>query len=453
MKLPHALAPLRGPLVGPWMVVAVLCAGLSGCSTPGGSPGQRPGGWAAEKPPARQAPEGADGPPAGPAPDLSGLANAQPRVEPIRSGGPNKPYEVLGQSYVPLVGDAPLVERGLASWYGNKFHGRRTASGETYNMLAMTAAHKTMPIPSYARVRNPANGREIVVRVNDRGPFSRDRIIDLSYAAAVKLGLEGGVAPVEVERITHDEIRAGVGLPQADPAADPIALAAVQGGWLGGTADLNEAAAPQPQRAAPASTAAPARPLPRSAVQPAVAAASGVGPPRPAERPLQAAAASAGTPALSATPAGVRPAAIAAAPIAPVAEPAQPSPLEGAREAVAGAAQAAAPAPAPTAVVAARAMPGAELPGTAPERGRAFTPAASGFWLQLGAFARGDGAYTFQQRVAQELAWLSPWLTVFAEGRLHRLQAGPYASRDQAREVAEKVRSSLQLVPVIVERR
>lgn len=113
----------------------------------------------------------------------------------------------------------------------------------------------------------------------------------------------------------------------------------------------------------------------------------------------------------------------------------------------------ASPADAAPVVAAARATPGAQLPGHAPERGRAFTPAASGFWLQLGAFARGDGAYTFQQRVAQELGWLSPLLTVFAEGSLHRLQAGPYASKDQAREVAERVRSSLQLVPVIVERR
>jgi rare lipoprotein A (peptidoglycan hydrolase) len=128
---------------------------------------------------------------------------------PLRQGGPNKPYAVLGQAYAPLQGDVPLVERGLASWYGRKFHGRSTASGETYNMYAMTAAHKTMPLPSYARVRNPANGREVIVRVNDRGPVPAGRVIDLSYTAALKLGVLGGVAPVEVERITHDDIRAG----------------------------------------------------------------------------------------------------------------------------------------------------------------------------------------------------------------------------------------------------
>jgi rare lipoprotein A len=107
----------------------------------------------------------------------------------------------------------PLFETGGASWYGRKFHGRPTSSGEPYDMLAMTAAHKTMPIPSYARVRNPANGREIVVRINDRGPFVEGRVIDLSYAAAARLDLLRGVARVQVQRLTHDEIRTGFWLP------------------------------------------------------------------------------------------------------------------------------------------------------------------------------------------------------------------------------------------------
>ena len=127
----------------------------------------------------------------------------------LRNGGPNRPYEVFGRWYTPLAGDAPLSERGLASWYGRKFHGRPTSSGEPYDMYAMTAAHKTMPIPSYARVRNPANGREVIVRINDRGPFHGGRVIDLSYTAALKLGVLNAVAPVEVERLTHDAIRTG----------------------------------------------------------------------------------------------------------------------------------------------------------------------------------------------------------------------------------------------------
>ena len=105
---------------------------------------------------------------------------------------------------MPITDERPFVERGLASWYGRKFQGRRTASGEPFDMYAMTAAHPTLPIPSYARVRNPANGREVVVRINDRGPFHPGRIVDLSYTAALKLDLLRGAAPVEVERITAD---------------------------------------------------------------------------------------------------------------------------------------------------------------------------------------------------------------------------------------------------------
>lgn len=150
-----------------------------------------------------------DGPPADPVAGAAQIREVQPRVEPIRAGGPNKPYAVFGRSYVPMTQDRPFRERGLASWYGRKFQGRPTASGEPYDLYAMTAAHKTMPIPSYAVVRNPANGREIVVRVNDRGPFADGRIIDLSWAAALKLGVLAGVTPVEVRRLTHDEIRAG----------------------------------------------------------------------------------------------------------------------------------------------------------------------------------------------------------------------------------------------------
>lgn len=150
-----------------------------------------------------------DGPPSNPPADLDKVPDAIPQVEPIRRGGPNKPYEVGGQLYVPQTEDLAYRERGLASWYGSKFHGRSTSNGDTYDMFAMTAAHTTWPLPSYARVRNPANGREIIVRVNDRGPFVRGRVIDLSYTAALKLGLLRGVGIVEIERLTFDEIRSG----------------------------------------------------------------------------------------------------------------------------------------------------------------------------------------------------------------------------------------------------
>ena len=162
-----------------------------------------------------------DGPHAKPPPGLERVPDAEPRVEALRQGGPNKPYEVFGRRYVPMTTDAPLAETGLASWYGRKFHGRPTASGEIYDMYAMTAAHKTMPIPSYARVRNPANGREVVVRINDRGPFSDGRVIDLSYTAALRLGVLRGVTPVQVQRLTHDDIRAMATAPGTRPALPP----------------------------------------------------------------------------------------------------------------------------------------------------------------------------------------------------------------------------------------
>ncbi len=202
----------------------------------------------------------ADGPEASPPPGLMLVPDALPQLEPVRTGGPNKPYAVLGQAYTPLLGDPVLAERGLASWYGRKFHGRPTASGETYNMYAMTAAHKTMPLPSYARVHNPANGRAVVLRINDRGPFHPGRVIDLSYTAALKLGLLGGVGAVEVQRITQAEIRSGAwrspqpdGLPSV-PADDPL------GDLLQRTA--NTAAAPAPL---PAETGAPAQAAARAA--------------------------------------------------------------------------------------------------------------------------------------------------------------------------------------------
>ncbi len=135
-------------------------------------------------------------------PDVSGVPDAVPRAEP-RSASGNPPfYEVLGRRYHVLDSASGYRERGVASWYGEKFHGRRTSSGEPYDMYAMTAAHKTLPLPAYVRVTNLQNGKSIVVRVNDRGPFVDNRIIDLSYAAAVKLDMtRSGTAMVEVESV------------------------------------------------------------------------------------------------------------------------------------------------------------------------------------------------------------------------------------------------------------
>lgn len=118
----------------------------------------------------------------------------------------SRPYEVLGKRYIPLTSGKGVEQTGYASWYGQKFHGHLTSNGETYNMFAMSAAHKTLPLPSYVRVTNLDNGKQAVVRVNDRGPFHDDRIIDLSYAAAVKLGYhDKGTAKVKIEVIHFDE--------------------------------------------------------------------------------------------------------------------------------------------------------------------------------------------------------------------------------------------------------
>lgn len=131
------------------------------------------------------------------------VADAVPRPDPILSLGNKSPYTVLGKTYEIMDDHSGYRERGLASWYGTKFNGRHTSNGEVFDLYAATAAHKTLPIPSYVRVTNLSNGRSIVVRVNDRGPFHSDRLIDLSYGAAVKLGyMEQGTAEVEVEVLT-----------------------------------------------------------------------------------------------------------------------------------------------------------------------------------------------------------------------------------------------------------
>jgi len=169
-----------------------------------------------------------DGPPAQVPADILSTPDAVPRIEPFH-GGASRPYLALGRSYTPITDDRPLVQRGYASWYGRQFHGNRTSTGEVYDMFAMTAAHPTMPLPSYARVTNLRDGSSVVVRVNDRGPFRDGRVIDLSYAAAVRLGIAAkGTGEVEIQRITHREIAAAsssTSVAAAAPIAAPAAAA------------------------------------------------------------------------------------------------------------------------------------------------------------------------------------------------------------------------------------
>jgi rare lipoprotein A len=264
------------------------------------------------------APIAVDTPAPSPSPPPAPLRvpDAMPKLEPIRDGGPNRPYAVLGESYTPLAADAEYVESGLASWYGRPFHGRRTASGEVYNMYALSAAHKTLPLPSYARVTNPANGRSLIVRINDRGPFKKGRVIDLSWAAAAQLDVLG-LAPVHVERITPAQIASGRWRRDAAPLID------------------------------------------------------GDDPPEPEPDAAQ----------------------------------------------------------------------------------RAPTAAGRGFWVQLGAFRERGGAMQLQQQAAERVDGLALRLAVFSDAPLHRVQAGPFATRDEAQRVAARVREQMLLSPTVIERR
>ena len=366
---------LRSPIVLPARpsrvvpVLLTLMTLLGGCASHAPAPSQG-GGLPRTPVPSTDR----DGPEAQVPPNLLQVPDAEPRLEPIRKGGPNKPYEALGQRYEPLTDDLPLTERGLASWYGRKFHGRPTSSGELYNMYAMTGAHATMPIPSYARVRNPANGREVIVRINDRGPFHPGRVIDLSYTAALKLDILRGVTPVEVERITYEDIRTGSWQRRDEGTRLAQSRESVAG-----------AAASGPQRGSAAAAPATGR-------DPVVA---GTGLPQDL------------TPARAGLP-----------PLSAVQPPAD----------------------------------AATLPALA-EGGMAPKAASKGFWVQLGAFTRMDGAEAFRQKLSQELDWMAPLLAIFKEAQMHRLQAGPYASREDARSAAERMRQALALTPVIVERR
>ncbi|SES64554.1 rare lipoprotein A [Nitrosomonas marina] len=148
-----------------------------------------------------------DGPGENPPDDLHLIPNAIPKLEPLREAN-MRPYEVMGQTFEPMTTLEEYNAQGTASWYGRRYHGNQTASGEVYDMYAMTAAHPTLPLPSYARVTNVENGKTVIVRINDRGPFLSDRLIDLSYTAAYKLDIiENGSGEVIVESILPKEIK------------------------------------------------------------------------------------------------------------------------------------------------------------------------------------------------------------------------------------------------------
>ena len=228
--------------LGRFLIVALVCALLAACS---GS-GRRGGAYYMD-----------DGPEANPPANLDAVPDAVPRIEPL-ARGPNNPYSIFGQRYVPDTSGQPYRAQGPASWYGKKYHGKPTSNGERYDMYGMTAAHPTLPIPSYVRVTRVATGKTVVLRINDRGPFLGGRVIDLSYVAAHKLGvLSPGSAEVIVERIMPQQIANGTALTASAPAAapSPPVAATLAASSL---AVAGPSVATLPLAAAPASSATPA---------------------------------------------------------------------------------------------------------------------------------------------------------------------------------------------------
>lgn len=333
----------------------------------------------------------------GPGPSsLLDRSDPDPVVEPIRSGGPNKPYTFGGQTYVPDTGDGQWKQTGIASWYGRRFHGKRTASGEVFNLWGMTAAHVTLPIPSYARILNPKNGRSVIVRINDRGPFARNRILDLSWAAAAKLGLLHGSGAVEIERITHDQIRSGEWKVARDK---PVNYEIAGGERLGSAQGL------------PLTQLGRLEPTGRSGKGAAKSRSKAT-----ASRAVAAAPALPPGPALEVNPS------------------ASETPL-----ALAGLGKA----------EAASAGPLKTLQGE-----RAGTQAGRGWWLQLGSFHTQDLADGFYQRLGEVMKGIDPLLTMFQETQQHKVQAGPFETREEASRFGHRLRELLKgLTPTLVERK
>jgi len=306
-----------------------------------------------------------DGPGDTPPPNIDAIPEPKPRVEPLHRFA-NNPYSVFGRKYVPHKVQRPYRERGTGSWYGRKFHGQRTSSGEPYDMYAMTGAHRLLPIPSYARVTNLANGRSVIVRINDRGPFHADRIIDLSYSAAYKLGYAAaGSAALEVESITPGDMPAAA-LSRRESGAAAAGAMTAGAMIVSGSPSTEPVADTRAVALAPASEARPVAAEPMRAEE-----HTDTGP-------------------------------------------------------AAAAAQSAAPIP--------------------------LTSESSGVYLQLGAFTARENAESFRVRLYQSLAWLEQAIQILPKDGLFRLHLGPYRNRLEANGIAERIRSALDLRPVLVVR-
>ena len=303
------------PAIQPALVIAISVAlVLAGCSGSPSRPGKS-GGYYLD-----------DGPGNNPPANLDSVPEPVPKLEPVNKSA-SRPYAVLGRAYTPYAQLTPYKARGVASWYGKRYHGQKTSIGETYDMYAMSAAHTILPLPSYARVTNVANGKSVIVRLNDRGPFHEDRLIDLSWLAAQRLGLLGrGSGLVEVEAII--------------PGNEPPVVVAVP-------------ALQETPRALPASSAAP-------------------------EAVIQAS-----------DPAAVSP----------------PVTAEG-----------------------------------------------SGIYVQLGAFSVAQNADAFLRKMRIDIGWLAASIGVYGNDKLYRVRAGPYASREEANRVAQRVQQELGFKVLVLDR-
>ena len=371
--------------------------GLAACSTtptrPTVEPAAKPPGTFSTTPPAAPRKSGGgyyldDGPGDSPPANLELLPDAIPRVEKYASGA-NRPYNVFGVDYVPDLSGSSYRARGVGSWYGRKFHGQRTSSGEIYDMYGMTAAHPTLPIPCFALVTNLQNGRSVIVRVNDRGPFLHNRIMDLSYAAALKVGyLSSGSGQIEVEMLKAVDIAAG-----RIPMTTTGLLLAASGG-------------------------------------------AGKSPPllsTPPALTIEALTANEPPPA-----AGTTGAASATAPTLPPAPTIEPDAL---LRSLPLAAPRKSDVDVPPVVVASANRQPVALPEVA---------TSSGYYLQLGAFRVKAGADSFASHVAREIdPAIASRVQVIDGNGLYRVRVGPYAQRGEADQAASSLRAAISQ-PVLV---
>lgn len=299
-----------------------------------------------------------DGPGDNPPDNLAAVPDAEVRNDPLLPRS-NRPYVVLGKTYTPITDNEPFTQVGLGTWYGKKFHGQRTSSGELYDMYKMTAAHPTLPIPSYARVTNMLSGATVVVRINDRGPFHSTRVIDVSYTAALKLGLlNKGSHELKVDRILPAEIDRMLATRGGVSTSTGPRLASYKG-------DDDK----------PALVLAPRAPANAE---------------------------------IEALMLGDRASAAAAAATTPAATPATPAIATTADDALAG-----------------------------------------GYYLQLGAYSRPEGA---QQLRGQLAGAALAALQVVQSGPVFRLFSGPFASRQEAQDAIRGLPAALKLKPLVIQR-